>query len=149
MKFHFSIKASFTVNNKGWCCVTKGNISFSSLLFCFGSADFGFCEFHLFLIAIFLSNCVGSLCPSSTIKRSFEFWKTFLKLSWQIGGWQGAKRKRILCLCIQRYNCQPWTVSKNIVSVNFGGEFNSRMSVIFFRVLSVVGNIFCPMPLVV
>ena len=91
MKFHFSIKASFTVNTKGWYCVTKGNISFSSLLFCFGSTDFGFCEFHLFLIAIFLSNCVGSLCPSSTIKRSFEFWNTFLKLFWQIGGWQAAK----------------------------------------------------------
>ena len=30
--FHFSIKASFTVDTKGWYCVTKGNISFPSLL---------------------------------------------------------------------------------------------------------------------
>ena len=89
--FHFSIKASFTVDTKGWYCVTKGIISFSSLLFCFRSVDVGFRELHLFLIAIFLSNCVGSLCPSSTIKRSFEFWNTFLKLFWQIGGWQAAK----------------------------------------------------------
>ena len=56
-----------------------------------GSSDFGFCEFHLLLIAIFLSNCFGSLSPSSIIKRSFEFWNTFLKLFWQIGGWQAAK----------------------------------------------------------
>ena len=59
--------------------------------FCFRSADFGFREFHLFLIAICLSNCVGSLWPSPTIKRSSEFWNTFLKLFWQIGGWQAAK----------------------------------------------------------
>ena len=32
---------SFIVDTKGWYCVTKGNISFSSsLLFCFGSAAF-------------------------------------------------------------------------------------------------------------
>ena len=125
--FHFSIKASFTVDTKGWYCVTKGIISFSSLLFCFRSADFGSCEFNLFLIA-------GSLCPSSTIKRSFEFWNTFLKLFWQIGGWQGANvcwkvsvvftsRKTFSLNLVPLYT----TVSTNTVPVNFRGEFNSRM----------------------
>ena len=32
MRFHFSIKASFRVYTKVWYCVTKGNISFPSLL---------------------------------------------------------------------------------------------------------------------
>ena len=40
MRFHFFIKASFIINTKGLYCFTKGNISFSSLLFCFGSAAF-------------------------------------------------------------------------------------------------------------
>ena len=70
MRFmHFPIKASFTVDTKGWYCVGKRQHFFSFLTrFCFRSADFGFCEF-----AICLSICVGSLCSSSTIKRSFEF----------------------------------------------------------------------------
>ena len=40
MRFHFFIKASFIIDTKGWYCVTKGNISFSSLLFCFRRAAF-------------------------------------------------------------------------------------------------------------
>ena len=40
MRFHFLVKASFIVHTKGWYCVTKGNISFSSWLFCFRSAAF-------------------------------------------------------------------------------------------------------------
>ena len=40
MIFHFFIKASFIVGIKGWYCVTKGYISFSSLLFCLSSAAF-------------------------------------------------------------------------------------------------------------
>ena len=40
MRFHFSSKASFIIDTKGWYCVTKGNISFSSLLFCFRRAAF-------------------------------------------------------------------------------------------------------------
>ena len=40
MRFHFFIKASFIIDTKGWYCVTKGNISFSSLLFCFKRAAF-------------------------------------------------------------------------------------------------------------
>ena len=32
MRFHFAIKASFIVDTKGWHCVMKGNISFSSSL---------------------------------------------------------------------------------------------------------------------
>ena len=40
MRFHFFIKASFIIDTKGSYCVTKGNISFSSLLFCFRRAAF-------------------------------------------------------------------------------------------------------------
>ena len=40
MRFHFFIKASFIIDTKGWYCATKGNISFSSLLFCFRRAAF-------------------------------------------------------------------------------------------------------------
>ena len=41
MRFHFFIKlTSFIIDTKGWYCVTKGNISFSSLLFCFRRAAF-------------------------------------------------------------------------------------------------------------
>ena len=57
--------------------------------------NFGFCEFHLFLIAIFLSNCVGSICLSSTHKSLYT------------------------------------TVSNNIVSVNFGDEFEESYDVWF------------------
>ena len=34
------VKASFIIDTKGLYCVTKGNISFSSLLFCFRRAAF-------------------------------------------------------------------------------------------------------------
>ena len=40
MRLQFFIKASFIIDTKGLYCVTKGNISFSSLLFCFRSAAF-------------------------------------------------------------------------------------------------------------
>ena len=40
MRLHFFIKASFIIHTKGLYCVTKGNISFSSLLFCFRRAAF-------------------------------------------------------------------------------------------------------------
>ena len=40
MRLHFFIKASFIIDTKGLYCVTKGNISFSSLLFCLRSAAF-------------------------------------------------------------------------------------------------------------
>ena len=57
MWLHFSIKASFIIDTKGSYCVTKGNISFSSLLFCFRSA--AFLLWVLLLIAIFLSKLCG------------------------------------------------------------------------------------------
>ena len=65
MRFHFFIKASFIVDTKGWYCVPKGNISFSSLLFRFRRAAF---LWVLLLIAIFLSKLCGYLL---SIKR---FW---------------------------------------------------------------------------
>ena len=40
MRLHFFIKASFIIDTKGLYCVTKGNISFSYLSFCFRSAAF-------------------------------------------------------------------------------------------------------------
>ena len=39
-RFHFFIKASFIIDTKGWYCATKGNISFSFMLFCFRRAAF-------------------------------------------------------------------------------------------------------------
>ena len=39
IRFHFFIKTSFKIDTEGWHCVTKANISFSSLLLCFRSAD--------------------------------------------------------------------------------------------------------------
>ena len=35
----FSIQASFIVDTESWYCVMNGNISFSSLLFCFSSLE--------------------------------------------------------------------------------------------------------------
>ena len=57
MRLHFFIKASFIIDTKGLYCDTKGNISFSSLLFCFRSA--AFLLWLLLLIAIFLSKLCG------------------------------------------------------------------------------------------
>ena len=57
MRLHFFIKASFIIDTKGLYCVTRGNISFSSLLFCFWSA--AFLLWVLLLIAIFLSKLSG------------------------------------------------------------------------------------------
>ena len=57
MRLHFYIKVSFIIDTKGLYCVTKGNISFSSLLFCFRSA--AFLLWVLLLIAIFLSKLCG------------------------------------------------------------------------------------------
>ena len=57
MWLHFFIKASFIIDTKSLYCVTKGNISFCSLLFCFRSA--AFLLWVLLLIAIFLSKLCG------------------------------------------------------------------------------------------
>ena len=43
MRLHFLTKASFLIDTKDLNCVTEGNISFSSLLFCFRSAAFLLC----------------------------------------------------------------------------------------------------------
>ena len=45
MRLHLFIKASFIIDTKGLYCVTKGNISFSSLSF-FSGALLSFCEFY-------------------------------------------------------------------------------------------------------
>ena len=67
IRLHFFIKASFIIETKGLSCVTKGNISFSSLLFCFRSA--AFLLRVLLLIAIFLLKLSGQ--PLS-INRSLK-----------------------------------------------------------------------------
>ena len=72
MRLHFFIKASFIIDTKGLYCVTKGNISFSSLLFCFRSAAFLLCV--LLLTAIFLSKLCGQ--PLSMHQPLFEIWNT-------------------------------------------------------------------------
>ena len=73
MRLHFFIKASYIIDTKGLYCVTKGIISFSSLLFCFRSA--AFLLWVLLPIAIFLSKLCASLCQSTA------FWnlKYFLR----------------------------------------------------------------------
>ena len=73
MRFHFFIKASFIIDTKGWYCVTKGNISFSFLLFCFRRAGFLSVRFTSNSNFSFPENCVASLCPS----RAFEIWNTY------------------------------------------------------------------------
>ena len=57
MRLHLFIKASFIIDTKGLYCVTKSNISFSPLLFCFRSA--AFLLWVLLLIAIFRSKLCG------------------------------------------------------------------------------------------
>ena len=39
IRFQFFIQAFFLVDTEGWYCVTNGNISFSSMRFCFRSLD--------------------------------------------------------------------------------------------------------------
>ena len=78
IRFHFSIHASFIVDSEGWYCVTNGNISFSSLLFCFRSLES--LLWILFLIVGFLSKFVGSLCPSNNVFIFLEIWIIFLKV---------------------------------------------------------------------
>ena len=116
MRFHFVIQASFIVDTEGWYCVTNGNISFSSLRFCFRSIDSLSVNFISDRQVSFLSKFVGSLCPSSVfwhlnvfLQRLFlrSFFVGFLRLLlWQIpfstlGGWHQVKcvcRKVSVCL---------------------------------------------------
>ena len=71
IRFHFFIQASFILDTAGWYCVTKGNICFSSLLFCFRSFDS--LLRILFLIVGFLSKIVGSLRPSSVFFLNLNY----------------------------------------------------------------------------
>ena len=66
MRLHFFIKASFVIDTKGLYCVTKGNISFSSLSFCFRSA--AFLPWVLFFFQI--------VWPASVHQPLFEIWNT-------------------------------------------------------------------------
>ena len=75
MRLHFFIKASFIIDTKGFYCVTKGNISFSSLLFCFTSA--AFLLWVLLLIAIFLSKlCDQALSINRFLKSEILPWRS-------------------------------------------------------------------------
>ena len=116
----------------------NGNISFSSLLFCFRSLDS--LLWILFLIVGFLSKFVGSLRPSSVFFSSKvvseEFFRRILKASsftnpfLTLGGWHEVKcvcKKVSICLkCVFAsridfsLNLVPLytTASKNIVSVS-------------------------------
>ena len=73
IRFHFFIQASFIVDTEGWYCVTNGNISFSSLLFCFRSLDS--LSWILFIVG-FLSKIVGTLRPSSVFCFKFELFSS-------------------------------------------------------------------------
>ena len=146
MRFHFVIQASFIVDTEGWYCVTNGNISFSSLRFCFRSIDSLSVNFISDRQVSFLSKFVGSLCPSSVfwhlnvfLQRLFlrSFFVGFVRLLlWQIlfnNTWrvtpgemcvQEGFRLFKMCLCIKdRFFLESCasvstTVSKNTVSVS-------------------------------
>ena len=86
----------------------KATYLFLPCCFVSGAKTSSFCEFliYLFLIAILMSNCVGSLCPSSVffrhdytfLKRCLTGWRLFL---WKISGWQGAKEDfRLSKMCL-------------------------------------------------
>ena len=86
----------------------------------------------MFLIAISLSNCVGSLWPSSNIKRSLELSSNSFdksvgdkpqNLCWKVSV-VFTSRITFSFYLVPLYTL---AVSKNIISVNFGGEFDSRM----------------------
>ena len=152
LRFHFFIQASFIVDTEGWYCVTNGNISFSSLLFCFRSLDS--LLWILFLIVRFLSKILGNLCPSSVFFLNLNYFpkRLFVRSFCRIlkaspstnpflifGGWHEVKcvfKKVYICLkCVFAsridfsLNLVPLytTVSKNAVSVSkcFGRDFNS------------------------
>ena len=84
MRLRFFIKASFIIDTKGLYCVTKGNISFSSLSFCFRSA--AFLLWVLLLIAVFLSKLCGQPLSIKRVLKSEitsleEFVRRILKAS--------------------------------------------------------------------
>ena len=141
MWLHFFIKASFIIDTKGLYCVTKGNISFSSLLFCFRSA--AFLLWVLLLIAIFLSKLCGQPLSINRFLKSeiLPQRSLFVGLSrllvcqvhfnnwWVIRGENVyiLERFRLKCVFASMIafshfslNVVPWytTVSKKIVSVS-------------------------------
>ena len=68
MRLHFYINVSFIIDTKGLYCVTKGNISFSSLLFCLRSAAFLLSV--LCLSAIFISKLCGQPLSINRLLKS-------------------------------------------------------------------------------
>ena len=146
MRFHFVIQASFIVDTEGWYCVTNGNISFSSLRFCFRSIDSLSVNFISDRQVSFLSKFVGSLCPSSVFLTfecfsskvvSEEFFRRILKASpltnpffntWRVTPGEMCVQEGFrlfkMCLCIKdRFFLESCasvstTVSKNTVSVS-------------------------------
>ena len=69
IRFLLFIKTSFIEDTEGWYCVTKSNISFSSLLF-FSGVQSPF-VWILFLIVRSLSKYVGNLWSNIFVKRCF------------------------------------------------------------------------------
>ena len=126
IRLHFSIQASFIVDTEGWYCVTNGNISFSSLLFCFRFLDS--LLWILFLIIGFLSKMVGSLRPSSVF-FFFLIWTTFLKgCFWGVFSCvQEGFRLYKMCLCIKdRFSLNLVPLYTRSLGVKcFGREFYS------------------------
>ena len=123
IRFHFFIQASFIVDTEGWYCVTNGNISFSSLLFCFKSLEslLGI----LFKVVGFLSKIVGTLSPSSVFFWNLNYFpqRLFLKSFFcrilkaspltnpflTFGGWHKVK-----CVCKKVPVCLKWVFASSI-----------------------------------
>ena len=86
MRFHsVFIKASFIIDTKGWYCVTKGNISFSSLLFCFRRAAFLSVSFtsnsNFSFKIVWLASVYQALLKSEILSPRSEEFRRILKAS--------------------------------------------------------------------
>ena len=158
MWLHLFIKASFTIDTKGLYCVTKHNISFSSLLFCFWSA--AFLLWVLLLIAIFLSKLCGQPLSINRFLKSeilpprslfvgfsrllvcqihFNNWWVIRGENLYTGRFSFKMRLYVNDIAFSHFslNVMPWypTGSKTIVSVSdiSAGEFHSRVTCKFSR----------------
>ena len=96
IRFHFFIKTSFKVDTEGWYCVTKGNISFSSLLLCFSQTcgcRLPLCELYILARRFSIKVCGWPLSSKCFLKFEIfssnvvfeEFVRRILKASLSAG----------------------------------------------------------------
>ena len=125
MRFHFFIKASFIIDTKGWYCVTKGNISFSSLLFCFRRAAFlsvSFTSNSSFSLKIVWLARVHQALLKSEIFSPQRTWEEFIR--------RILKASR---LCNKRFELSWWMIrGENVYTVRFSFEMRLYVKDSFF-----------------